>query len=411
MTASGPGVRTGRVSMKGQSMDLNNAFSQWANRPNDERFESLDSLLCYTLDRKNAARQAEVRFGDLHVDKAGGSFDQSAGLSIVGPEGRPAGLTNWSFGQLCSRVGAPAAYLETLTADRTIDLLNYGLQKSTPGDLDRRAKLLIDMRSGEPQIRALTSPKYGRLWDDTVVRECIAMRDESWRVPPARPCRSGQPGARPATQADLLDDQFGNLSITIGDMIAPAGIYCGDRDLFIFMVNEQIRIPDGTGQYLSRGFFAENSEVGKRKIRITAFLYDHVCGNHIVWGARNVIEISARHVGRAAIDAFAGVKVAIREYANQSGADDERKIHKAQETVIAASMPEVVKSIFAKLRGDVPRRVIEKGYLRAKSDARFDPATVYGLASGLTAESQGCVNADARAAMDSAAGRVMSIAL
>ena len=49
------------------------------------------------------------------------------------------------------------------------------------------------------------------------------------------------PAARPATEADVLEDRDGGggLSINISDMIAPAGLYASDRDMFAFLINER----------------------------------------------------------------------------------------------------------------------------------------------------------------------------
>ena len=50
-------------------------------------------------------------------------------------------------------------------------------------------------------------------------------------------------------------------------MIAPAGIYASDHDMFAFLVNEEYRIDDGSDGGLARGFFVQNSEVGPRPSR------------------------------------------------------------------------------------------------------------------------------------------------
>jgi len=55
-----------------------------------------------------------------------------------------------------------------------------------------------------------------------------------WRVPPAHPLFADQPGVRLASEADVLWPDGFELSVRVGDAIAPAGLYLGDRSLFAF---------------------------------------------------------------------------------------------------------------------------------------------------------------------------------
>ena len=73
-----------------------------------------------------------------------------------------------------------------------------------------------------------------------------------------------------------------------------AGLYASDRDVFMFLIDEDHPI-EVRNERLSRGLFIWNSEVGKSSFGLTTFLYRYVCGNHIVWGAENVKEIRIRH--------------------------------------------------------------------------------------------------------------------
>ena len=77
-------------------------------------------------------------------------------------------------------------------------------------------------------------------------------------------------------------------------MIAPAGLYASDHDCFAFMVNESVTVDDGSDGGLCRGFFVSNSEVGAASLKFTS-LYRSVCGNHIVWGAKQAQERHCPH--------------------------------------------------------------------------------------------------------------------
>ena len=75
-------------------------------------------------------------------------------------------------------------------------------------------------------------------------------------------------------------------------------LYASDRDVFIFLVDENRPI-DVDGQTYFRGFLTWNSEVGKAAFGLQTFLYSRVCANRIIWGARDVEEIRIRHTSLA----------------------------------------------------------------------------------------------------------------
>ena len=49
------------------------------------------------------------------------------------------------------------------------------------------------------------------------------------------------------------------------------------------------------GEAFAPGFYAWNSEVGRRSIGIETFWFQAVCQNHIVWDAVEVVEFSRKH--------------------------------------------------------------------------------------------------------------------
>jgi len=234
---------------------------------------------------------------------------------------------------------------------------------------------------------------------------------EGWRVPPARPARADQPGARPATEADVLEDRGFGLSISVGDLIAPAGLYASDHDMFVFLVNERFRIKDGSDQGLSRGFFVENSEVGACAFKLTTFLYRHVCGNHIVWDVANVRKVRVVHVGDKAIaKSWRELETTVTDYAESSAHEQEAQIAKAQTYRLGDGKEDVVEKLF-KLH-ITSRKNIEAAYNSTSSlDCEDgDPRTPWGISNGLTRLSQSARYADERADLHRAAGRVLQVA-
>jgi hypothetical protein len=390
-------------------MNLFKASRQWAERPSDERFSNLQEMYDTCKGYADTAAEAKVAHDDLRVEAVDGE------IQLVGKSGHPARFTNWGFGQLCSRAGAPAQYLNRLPATLAAQNLNHGLkllsQKADNPAASDAAYLLFHRDNGTLILRAFTSQWYSRIWNWQVVEQLMQL-PQGWRVPPARPARADQPGARPATAADILTDRDGGggLSVNIGDMIAPAGLYASDHDMFGFLVNESLRIADGSDQGLSRGFFVENSEVGASAFKLTTFLYRHVCGNHIVWGAKDVNQVRIVHVGDKAIGkSWRQLQATVSDYAETSARDDEQKIARAQTLRLGDGKEDVVEKLF-KLH-ITSRKNFEAAYDTTDSldGVDGDPRTAWGIANGLTRLSQQAAYADARTELDRAAGRVLEI--
>lgn len=387
--------------------DLFRASNQWAFRPADQRFWNLEELHAATLRHREEATEAAVVLDEARVEAVGES------LQLTGRQGIPAKFTHWSFGQLASIAQAPGSYLRTLPATLAAQNINHGLKNRDNGT---EARVLISQREietgndfggFESRIRAFLSEKYTRIWNHEIVERLIELPSE-WRVPPARPS-SSDPRARPATEEDILQrGGGGGLSINVGDMIAPAGLYASEEDMFAFLVDESRPIDDGTEQGLARGFFITNSEVGKASFRVTTFLYRFVCGNHIVWDAKDVHEIKIRHVGRADTKAFNQLRVELVKYAEASAGVDEAKIAQAKTFKIGADIHDVVDFIFEK-------KILSRSNAKAafelaeeNTDEDGDPRSAWGLSQGVTRLSQEEVNADKRVALDRAAGKILA---
>ena len=386
-------------------MELFQAHKQWAERPDDERYWSLDQLFDATQEHAQGALSGTVQMNRLEIISAGDE------LLLRGQTGTTAQLNNWSFGQLCGRVGAPAGYLRGLSPEMAAANLTYGLKRI--GDDGAACNALFHKGDQGLLCRSFNSELYSRIWNYEVVGRLRDALGEGWQVPPARPARAGQAGTRPATQADVLDySTQAGLGIKVGDMIAPAGLYASDHDMFAFLVNEQHRIDDGSEGGLSRGFFVSNSEVGAAAFKITKFLYRYVCGNHIVWDASDVEELRIVHRGSANERYGQTMRLELRKYANESAAADEHRIKVAKRTLLGATKDEVLDKLFGMRL--LPKASLEAAYVEAEreADLRKDvsPRSVWGFTQGITAMSQHSMFADRRVELDRAAGKILSIA-
>ena len=158
-----------------------------------------------------------------------------------------------------------------------------------------------------------------------------------------------------------------------------------------------------------RGFLCWNSEVGKATFGIQTFYFRGVCGNHIIWDASDVKEISLRHVGNADERAFAGLEVELKKYADDSAADIEQKIAYARGFVLKNKAKEdVVDFIFS--QRILTRKDAVRAYEAVVPEQDGDPYTAYGYAQGITRLSQAEPNADTRVGYDRAAGKVLEMA-
>lgn len=389
-------------------MNLFTASNQWANRPADERFWTLEEMLKVTTDYAANACQAVVKMQDLTVSPS------PLGLSIATQKGTSANLSNWGFQQVCNRVSAPAGYLSRLPAANAAQCLNYGLQNAD--DDGANTKILFNKNPDTSLlVRAFTSDRYSRIWNRDIMQRLVDLPSQGWQVPPARPVASVKAvdgsNTRIATEEDCLRLQHPGLSIKPGDIIAPAGLYASNHDMFAFLVNEQ-HIDDGTEGGLGRGVFVQNSEVGAAAFKVTRFLYRYICGNHIVWDASEVKELRIVHKGRANSRFGSELVAELRQYGNQSAGIEEGRIATAKRVEIGSNKDEVLDRLFGKKQLGLSRTILDAAYVDARREADttgINPRSVWGMVQGITSVARSLPYADDRNALDRSAGKLMSI--
>jgi hypothetical protein len=289
--------------------NLVEASHQWATRPPEERFTSLPAMFAHLSAIRAASVSRNIESRVLSARPA----DDNRGLYLSGPSGGTASFTNWSFQQVATLAGAPAAYLRGLPAPLAADCINYGLQVER--DATETGLLLTRRDNGAVELRAATGPRYGRIWSADVV-SALAERfgdgvTGDWRVPGI----FGRP---------LEDVTAANTTL-----------FAGDRDAFVFLADEERRIEipnrrNGEPGSLARGFFVSNSEVGAGALKVKVFLFDYVCANRIVWGARDVQEVAIRHTSAAPRRFVEEVAPLLSDFAQASAAPVEARLQAAQ---------------------------------------------------------------------------------
>jgi hypothetical protein len=381
--------------------NIHTACTQWSNRPTEERYRTLEDMQAMLDVRRERSSVTEpVQLASCTVQ------DCASELAVV--NGYGSGLLNhFTLQQLASGIGAPAPYLRSLPTSLAAQCLTSGLSRYTEKD---RCFLTSQTIDNHTQLRAITSEKYSRYWDSEVLRDLTtALSGQGWRVPPARPY-PGCPSSHVwrATSDDVLPNGSGVLSIREGDLIGPAGLYASDRDMFIFLVNQQraIKTPY-CDTPLFRAIFVQNSEVGASAYKVSLVLYDSVCGNHILWSAIELAEIRVVHRGRyddtARISGQASLNGALQAIEDSSSYGEERTISIAHNTPIKVER-------IAQVAG-LPLGTAKAAVGKAEDylmDNGGRPHTVWGAVQGLTRLSQESRYTADRHHIDKGAGRLLS---
>ena len=159
-------------------MELFKASRQWARRPDDQRYSSLIDMRAASESYFRKAREALVEIPKIHLAAKGKE------IYLNGSTGSEAKFTNWGFGQLCSRVGAPASYLRELPAKLAARNLNHGVSKLASSSGDNQSANVLFHKDNGLVVRAFTSDRYSRIWNYEVLDRLIPLQEYGWRVPP-----------------------------------------------------------------------------------------------------------------------------------------------------------------------------------------------------------------------------------
>lgn len=360
-------------------MELMQANAQWSARPADERFTSLTALNDYVQSVRRSSIGKALSSRAIHCAPVEG---QSHGLVCVGPNGGPVGLTHWSFGQLAQRAGAPAGYLRDLPAPLAADCVNYGLEHRDVEDLG----VLLYKNGGPAQLRAVTGPNYGRIWNSTITSALVSRFGDGltgdFRVP----------------------GEFGKSVAVTNENTT---LYASDRDMFVFLADEshRIEVPNrraGRSGEMSRGFFVWNSEVGSQSFGIATFLFDYVCCNRIVWGAEGFQEIRLRHTSGAPDRWLEEVRPALQRYANASAS--------SVTSAIAQAKAARIDDVDAFLKGRFSRSQVSAIKAAHMTDEQRPIETLWDATTAVTAYARGIQYQDDRVVLEREGGKILALA-
>jgi hypothetical protein len=341
---------------------------------------------------RRRAERAQTRTVESRAVKVEASRESAERLALIVPgRDEPVAPTHWSFGQLCSVVGAPSSYMRQLPAPLAGINLQHGL-------LSHRGELLktLEADDGRVELRAVTGPDYGRIWDHELVAAVMKIAgdgtgDTRWKVP------------------GVLDWNTMTHNPFVEITKDTTTLYASDRDVFLFLVDdthpiEAGRLPDGSPDLYFRGFYCWNSEVGSKTLGIASFYLRAVCMNRNLWGVENFEEITIRH------SKFAGQRFAheaapaLTRFADSSSTPFIAGIKAARERIVARSDED--RDSFLRKRGFSKSETV-KIIETVLHEEGHPPESLFDFVQGITALARGKAHQDARLELEGRAKRLL----
>lgn len=305
---------------------LMQASRQLCERPSDEHFESFDALRQSARASRDNGRQVDI---DPRAILFRPDDTQPGGVGVSLSDSLPAvSLSYHSARQLAGFAGAsPAFVFERLSPKTAALALNEGIRNGERGSSGpERMVALID----RGRLRAVNSQTYNRVWDADLL-DIV----HEWLLPH---------GFYPALPTKNTDAQRNNI---FGNN-KPA-LFRGDLDSFSFFMSDG-DATDGGNRPVRRGVFITNSEVVVRSIGVQSFVFDDVCANFIVWGAR--AQRRMRIVHRKGKDAAQGGDV-LRRFR-----DEIRRLTPTMATAELAMLDKAAETMFAQTRDKAEDRLV-----------------------------------------------------
>jgi hypothetical protein len=386
--ASRPQAQPYRVDTS-RGTNVSRVSSEWFNRPQDERYLSLDDLYASVRSR---AERATTRIIESRMVRVEARSDEPERLSLVVPgDSAPVAPTNWSFGQLCSLVGAPASYLRQLPAALAGINLQHGLIRHPAEHVK-----LLQTHDGRAELRAVTGPDYGRIWDHELVAAVMKIAgngtgDTRWKVP------------------GVLDWGSMTYNPCVDVTSDTTTLYASDRDVFLFLVDdlnpiEAGRLPNGEPDLYFRGFYCWNSEVGSKSLGIATFYLRAVCQNRNLWGVENFHEVNIRHSKFAANRFAHEAAPALAHFADSSPRSFIHGISAARSAIVARRDED--RESFLRKEG-FSKAETAKVIATVLAEEGHPPASVYDFVQGITALARSRPHQDGRLELEGKARKLI----
>lgn len=377
--ATEKGAMNGRVS------------SEWFSRPDDERFTSLSDLHAHTLRASQESHAETLDCRAIRVDATPDNPDR-LGLSWEFNGQETATVPNhWSFGQLSALLGTPAGYLRQLPAPIAAINLQYALNNFREENVKAYVR-----QNGRTELRAMTSPSYGRVKDSDLVAAVMQLAgngtgETRWKIPGVMNWGNGtyNPFVDPTKETTTL--------------------FASDRDVFLFLVDDTHpieigKLNDGSPDYVFRGFYCWNSEVGAKTVGLSAFYLRGVCQNRNLWGIEGFREFSFRHSSGAPQRFMREAWPALQSFSEQSTGKLIAGVNAAKTAVVADSDEKAGEFLHRQGFSKGQAGAIIKTVMREEGR----PArSIWDMVQGITAVARTETHQDARLTLEKAAGKLL----
>lgn len=362
--------------------------SQWFSRPDDQRFLSLEDLADAVHARKARSTATVIGTDTLRVRA---SMEDENRLWLETKDGRPLTPNHWSFGQMCSRVGAPASFLrDKLPAPIAGIVLQTCLQRSE----HEHVGILEADNGSHTELRAITGPDYGRVYDAEVVDVIQRTIDDTWKVPGTI--------------------NWGNMTYDPDTPVTKRSttLYASDRDVFVFLCRDQYpievgKLADGSPDLLFPGFFCSNSEVGSRSLTLEAFYMRGMCANRNVWGLEGKKTLRLRHTSGLPSRFMYEAKPALEQFTTTAASAVARKVAAAKAKTVGSDDDEVVE--FLQKRVELSKKQAKDVLETVLGQEGHKCRSIWDVVQGVTAAARDIPHQDRRIDVERSVGRLMDL--
>lgn len=312
---------------------LNQANRELFRRTPDECFASVESLVDHCKEQRRGSADHWHLPHQLQPVVLNGELRLAAG-----DDGEFC-LNDWSFSQLCRLGGVAKDTVNRLSPDTARAVLRETLPLG-----DKPMQLL----TRDASVRSIHGTAYTRLWNIDLL--------------------------------NVVQEYASDFSPPQTAFNGATGLYCGEQDLFCFVIDPCGWIDVG-GEAFAPGMFVWNSEVGRRSVGISTFWFQKVCMNHLVWDAVDVTEFTRKHTGN--------VHESLNEIRRYIDALTKRRdgrkdafatvISTAMATTVADDGAEVTKTLS---KYHLPRDMVERAVKQLGEQGK--PFTLWNLVDALT---------------------------
>jgi uncharacterized protein YjbJ (UPF0337 family) len=364
---------------------------QWAGRPDDQKFLSLGALHDQVAAWRAASHCEIVVPGQIEAVFCPSDPDELR-LNLIRETGTVSSeMTNYAFTQVSRLAGAPAYYLADLPGPLAALNLNYGLQRA-----EQKAVKAYVMDDGATLLRAITSPRYGRIFDQDVVEAVMKLAgngtgDTRWKVP------------------GVIDWAKGQYNPFVDITKETTTLYASDRDIFLFLVDdthpiEVGKLANGDPDLMFRGFYVWNSETGNRTFGISTMYLRGVCQNRNLWGVEGFNEVTFRHTAGAPEKFVSEAAPALLAYSESATAKLIEGVAQAKDTVVAKTDEERVDFL---QKFGLSKKQAVAAVAKLVEEEQHPPENVWDMAQAVTAYARGEQWQDARLTLEMAAGAML----